>query len=45
MLDDWPTMNQYDTTPLSKQQSAWLKAWVFGIVIAVAGVALLALGG
>lgn len=38
-------MNQYDTTPLNKQQSAWLKACVFGIVIAVAVVVLLALGG
>lgn len=45
MLDDWTIMNQYDTNPLSKQQRAWLKAWVFGIFIAVAGVALLALGG
>lgn len=38
-------MNQYDTTPLNKQQSAWLKAWVFGIVLAVAAVMLGALGG
>ena len=38
-------MNQYDTTPLNKQQSAWLKAWVFGIVLAVSAVVLGAVGG
>lgn len=44
MLDD-RTMNQYDTTPLNKQQSAWLKAWVFGIVLVVAAVVLWVFGG
>lgn len=38
-------MNQYDKMPLSRQQSAQLRAWVFGIVLAVALVGFGCLGG